>query len=149
MRIGKSVLRSRDQSARSINRFSNNWQDLGSYLNLSLSDFFNRVKNIRFKLDPKFKEITSRPRNLINPRLFPGMDCKKKAVLVQSWLKSRGIPTRLIGVSERPDKKIHHIFPQAKLETNQGNKWLNVDATYPQYSLFAPKPKVTRAQVLA
>ena len=149
MRIGRSLLTSRDQSARSINRFSNNWSELGNLKNLSLADFFNRVKNIRFKLDPKFREITSSPRYLINPRLFSGMDCKKKAVLVQSWLKSRGIKTRLIGVSEREDKKIHHIFPQAKLETNQGNKWFNVDATYPQYSLFAPKPKVTRAQVLA
>lgn len=148
MRIGKSILRSRDQSARSINNFSNNWPDLGSLLNLTLPQFYDRVRNVRFKLDPRGKEITARPKHLINPRLFQGMDCKKKAVLVQAYLKGRGIKTRLVGLSERADGKIHHIFPQAKFKV-LGNKWLNVDSTYPYYSLFAPKPKATRAQVLA
>ena len=149
MRIGISLLRNRDQTARSINRLSNKYQELGNWLRLPLPVFFNTVKNIPFKLDPAGREVTARPKYLKNPRLFPRMDCKKKAVLVQAWLKSRAIPSRLVAISERPDKKIHHVFPQAKMKTARGNKWLNVDATYPHFKLFAPKPYVTRAQVLA
>lgn len=116
---------------------------------LPLIDYYNVVKNLPYKRDIKPVEVVARPRILLQGD-FSGLDCKKKAVLIGSWLHKNGkrkIPGfrgwRLISVSTRPDKKIHHVFPQV----NISGKWLNLDATYSDYKPFQKKV-VTRAEVL-
>jgi len=116
---------------------------------LPLLDYYNVVKNLPYLRDEKPIEVVARPRLLLDGN-FRGLDCKKKAVLIGSWLHKNGrrsIPGfmgwRLISVSTRPDKKIHHVFPQVKIN----NKWLNLDATYSDYKPFQRKV-VTRAEVL-
>jgi transglutaminase-like putative cysteine protease len=71
------------------------------------------------------------------------MDCKKKATLVGAWLKRRGIPFRLVSSSRRKDRRITHVFPQAKLR----GKWVNLDATYSAYYPAQPK-KLTNWEML-
>jgi hypothetical protein len=61
-----------------------------------------------------------------------------------SWLKQNAIPARALAVSEMPNKKIHHVFPQGLI----GGRWRNIDATYSKYKLFAKKPRVTYAEIL-
>jgi hypothetical protein len=109
---------------------------------LSLSDFFNLVKNIPYRRDPKPVEVVARPYYLFKYRTL-GLDCKKKTILCAAYFKYRGLPFRFIGSSDRPDRKIHHIFPQVKID----NEYLNFDATYDNYKMFAPK-KVTTMEVL-
>ncbi|MFA5235077.1 MAG: transglutaminase domain-containing protein [Sulfurimonas sp.] len=108
----------------------------------SLFEFFNFVKNIPYRQDIKGIEVVSRPEKIIDKKSV-GMDCKKKSILISAYLKNRGIPFRLIASSKRPDKRIHHVFPQMKID----NEWQNMDATYSDYKPLQIK-KLTKAQVL-
>lgn len=154
-------LKSRAQTGRSIYESAKYYKDLGLHLDTGLQDFFNFVKKIPYKEDKLGLEVVSRPEYLllgrsphkiIRPKYilgespFPnGIDCKKKAVLISAWLEAHGIPYRLCAVSEKKNKKIHHVFPQAEIE----GKWYNVDATYPYYKLFEGKNnKVTHGEIL-
>lgn len=119
-------------------------KDIGEWANKPLPVFFDHVKNMAYQRDPKKgKEVLARPGFLL-AGLFPAIDCKKKAILIASWLRANHIPYRFIAVSERPDKRIHHVMVQAE----DGGKWVNLDATYPNYKFQEPKPKITRAQEL-
>ena len=139
-------LQSRAQTGRAIYSSAKHFNDLGMHLDDSLQGFFNYVKNIPYLEDTTKAEIVSRPKYMLGKGAFKnGIDCKKKAVLMASWLEAHGIPYRLVAVSERKNKQIHHVFPQAKIN----GKWLNVDATYNHYKLFEGKPKVTHGEVLS
>lgn len=109
---------------------------------LSLTDFFNFVRKIKYRRDPKPIEIVSRPSYLLKYRSL-GWDCKKKAILIASWCKENGIPYRFIGSSNRPDKAIHHIFVQGNID----GEWINLDATYSNYRIGESK-QVTKAEIL-
>jgi hypothetical protein len=109
---------------------------------LPLKAFFNYVKKIKYRQDYSPVEIISRPYYIIKHK-YLGMDCKKKAVLIGCYLKYNGIPYRLIASSNKPDKRIHHVFPQAFLS----GQWINTDATYNHYKFAEPK-NVTRMEVL-
>jgi len=135
----------RAQTGKSIYRLAGNfWTDLGGMADTTLLDFHSFVKNIPYVEDAYGLEVTARPLWLLSQDIFPGSDCKKKAVLMGAWAEAHGIPWRLIAVSETPDKLIHHVFPQFKIN----GEWSNVDATYPDYQLFESKPYVTEAEEL-
>lgn len=119
------------------------WRDLGGYLDTTLKSFFNSVREIPY-LEDQEEEIIARPKYLLDRKKFAGLDCKKKSVLLGAYFNAHGMPWRLVTVSEKPNKEIHHIFPQVKI----GDRWLNADATYSDYELFEAKPDVTRAQVM-
>lgn len=108
----------------------------------TLEEIYNHVRAIPYRRDKAPLEIISRPFHILKYQNL-GMDCKKKCIVLAAWAKYQGIPCRYIGSSARKDKKIHHIFPQFKIK----GEWRNIDATYPEYSLFEPKT-VTKAEVL-
>lgn len=110
--------------------------------NLTMKEFFDFVRKIPYRMDNSPIEVISRPAHIIKLR-GSGMDCKKKAVLIGSYLKCNNIPYRFIASSNKPNKKIHHIFPQVLL----GGEWKNLDATYEYYLMFEPK-KVTKSEVV-
>lgn len=154
MLMEKTPLNDKAQTARKIKELVNKFHtDLDSIFvvvrgnntkitDLSLSDFFDLVKNIKYRRDPRPVEVVARPYYLFKYRHL-GLDCKKKTILCAAYFKYRGLPFRFIGSSDRPDKKIHHIFPQVKID----NEYLNFDATYSNYKIFEPK-QVTNAEVL-
>lgn len=144
MKIGIHDLKSRTQSGREIYRAAKYYNDLGKYLDTTLQNFYNYVKSIPYRIDPFWGEIIARPKYLIDRSKFPFLDCKKKAVLIGAWLNAHNIPWRAVAVSERPDKQIHHVFIQARIN----NDWRNIDATYNDMVLFEAKPEVTRAEEL-
>jgi len=145
MRTEIKQLRSRVQTGKAIYKSASKYyRDLGYHLDDSLHSFFSYVKNIPYKEDPTGTEIVSRPKYLLQgTAVFEGMDCKKKAVLIGAWAEAHGVPWRLLAVSERKDKQIHHVFPQLKIN----GEWKTVDATYPDYQLFMPK-KITAGEEL-
>lgn len=145
MKADINELRSRVQTGKSIYRSAKYHKDLGIHQDDSLTDFFDYVKNIPYREDSLKAEIVSRPKYIMSGGAFEkGIDCKKKATLIGAWMNAHNIPWRLLAVSEKKNKKIHHVFPQAKI----GGQWANVDATYSHYKLFSPKPKVTAGEVL-
>jgi len=109
---------------------------------MHLFEFFDFVKNIPYRQDIKGIEVVSRPSKIITNRHL-GMDCKKKAILICAFLKSKNIPYRLIASSRRPDLRIHHVFPQANID----GIWYNLDATYNNYKPLAKKV-ATKTEVL-
>ena len=111
-------------------------------LSLTIKEFFNFVRKIPYRQDKKPVEVVARPNHILKTRCL-GMDCKKKSVLVASYLKNKKIPYRLIGSSIKKNRRIHHIFPQA----NMSGEWENLDATYKHYQPFQPK-EVTAYELL-
>jgi hypothetical protein len=102
--------------------------------NLTIEEYFDFVKSIPYRKDTTPVEVVSRPYYICKYK-YLGMDCKKKAVLMASWCACNNIKYRFIGSSKRPDKKVHHIYVQAFLDS----RWENIDATYDYYSLYEPK----------
>jgi hypothetical protein len=108
-------------------------------------DFYNIVKNIPYKRDTDPVEVVARPRIIFeNYQRGIGKDCKKAAVLFGAWFNKNGIAWRLVTVSTRPDKKIHHIFTQADIAGS--GDFLNVDGTYSYMKPFQKK-LVTKYEV--
>lgn len=101
---------------------------------MPLSDYFFLVKNIPYRQDPKPREIIARPKYLFKYRKN-GLDCKKKALLVAAWAKNNNIPFRFIASSNRPNRHIHHVFPELYFS----GRYVITDATYPKNSINMKK----------
>lgn len=146
MRIGIEPLRNRAQTARQmkflIRKYSHDLKNI--YLdkiplaNLPLLRFFDFVRLLPYTKDTRPIEIVARPAISIATSQH-GLDCKKKAIIVASWLRENKIPWRLIGMSTQKNKSIHHVFSQGKFTVDGQEEWLNLDATYPHYKPFARK----------
>ena len=112
---------------------------------LTLQQYFDLVKNIPYRRDPKPFEIVARPYYLFKHRDL-GLDCKKKSVLCGAFIRMKNFKYRAIGSSSREDLKVHHIYMQ--LYDTKKKAWRNVDATYPDYVLYEEKPTETFREVL-
>lgn len=135
-------LKNPGQTCREIYESAEYTEDIESESVHDLQTFFNFVRDIPFLEDPPGREIVSRPKYLLDENLFPGLDCKKKAVLMGAYFNANKLPWRLVISSDQPNKKIHHVFPQVRLN----RRWNNADATYPDNILFAGKPEITLAK---
>lgn len=154
MKISSEELTSKDQTGkemhRMINAYSNdikqvmvsNGEKTLPMSDLSINEAFDLIKNLPYKVDTAPIEVVSRPSILIE-NSSNGLDCKKKSILMCSYLKENGIPYRLIASSQRPDGSIHHVFPQMYYD----GKWCNMDATYSDNKIF-DKKLVTNSEVL-
>ena len=130
--------------------------DLGKWVDSTLPDFFNMVKNIPYTQDSNLFEVVARPKYLLDSSKFPKLDCKKKATLIAAWLIAHGykwVPTPekasgpsfvFVGLSEEPSRQIHHIFP-AKVS---GGFIEPLDATYAEFKIGEGKPLATEARFL-
>jgi hypothetical protein len=153
MVITKRPLHGNSQTAGSMYRLVDLFAgDLKNYKSHSLQSFFNRVANMRYKIDPRGAEVVARPKWGMRLAKNRGIDCKKKSIMMAGYLKLNGIPYRFIGSSTRPKPifgrpPIHHVFPQGRFCFRNGCRWMNLDATYSHNKIFAPKPRVTRAVV--
>jgi hypothetical protein len=117
------------------------WSDLAGVLSCPFPQWFDSVRLIPYISDEerfpgRVIELVPRPAFLMDRNLFPQIDCKKKSILLSSWAWGNKIPYRLLAVSHRPDKEVHHVFPQIDF----GNGWINADATFPQYRIGMPQP---------
>jgi hypothetical protein len=95
---------------------------------MPLITFFDFVRNIKYRVDPKPREILARPFHSVKNRKS-GIDCKKKAILIGAWAELKKIPWRFVATSKRPDKRLHHTYT----EYNLSGKWCPMDATYKNY----------------
>lgn len=146
---------SKDQTGKEMHRIIRNYSaDLNDVFvkrngrlvpltRLSVFEMFDIVRKIPYRRDIHNIEVVARPFKIIHESPC-GMDCKKKSILMASFCKENGIPFRLIASSRRRDRRIHHVFPQGKLN----GAYRNLDATYPEYRPFEVKD-VTAAEVLS
>lgn len=126
-----------------VKNYSGDLKRFPDLLNMSIQEYYNYVKNIPYSRDVKSAEIVSRPLYLLT--VFPALDCKKKSILMASFMLLKFGPDsfRYVLSSNRPDGAIGHIFTQIF----NGQKWINADATYNYNRLGAPK-KVTNYQIV-
>jgi hypothetical protein len=92
---------------------------------LSLPVYYDLVRRLPYKKDATGIEVVTRPAYILGAP-WAGWDCKKKAILIASYLRERDIPYRLVAVSRRPDGHIHHCVVQALID----DQWRTLDATY-------------------
>jgi transglutaminase-like putative cysteine protease len=95
---------------------------------------------MRYELDPRGGELIHDPKDTIERIASYGLaggDCDDGAVLVSAMLESLGIATRLVAVSARPDRKLHHVAVEAK---HPSGFWVYLDPFL--RSKFGP-PKFT------
>jgi hypothetical protein len=111
---------------------------------LSLQEYFNLVKNIPYRRDPKPIEIVTRPYYIFKYSKL-GMDCKKKGAAIAAYLRYKNYKYRAIGTSQRPDKRIHHIFFQ--FFDPKKAEWITADATY-KTGKIGEKKHFTKWEVL-
>lgn len=117
-------------------------RDIEPLNTMNILDFFNFVRAIPYKEDFN-DEILDRPRNLLKPEIWEGLDCKKKSILMASYLHNRGLKWSFIAVSEAIGRPIHHVYCLLKY----GNKFFPLDATYENSSFLKINP-VFEAEII-
>lgn len=108
--------------------------------------YFDLIKNLQYKQDTAPVEVVARPKILLKgAQEGAGLDCKKKAILIASWicLNVGRENFRFVASSKRKDKQITHVFPEILVN----NKWLPVDATYPKNTAFKSE-RLTKKEIL-
>lgn len=99
--------------------------------NYDLQQIYNYVRNVKYVLDPigaataggEDVELLKAP---WATDLFGG-DCDCKSIFLGMYFERHKIPYRMAVISSRPDKELHHIYPEIFLN----GQWLAFDATYP------------------
>jgi len=125
--------------------------DLGWRRHLPFHLYFDFVKNLPymdngFLLGDPQSEILARPGFFMRPEIFPGLDCKAKAVLIGAWCAENKVPYRYIACQEDPEEgDIHHVFPLVAA-TNGG--FISADATFPSFFPGMTKPTLSKAEEL-
>jgi len=109
---------------------------------MNILDFFNFLKNIPYREDED-DEILDRPGELLNPKKYPYLDCKKKAIILASYLHNRGLKWSFVAVSEAMGIPIHHVYCLLKVF----NKFIPLDATY-KNSKFKKINPVYEAEII-
>lgn len=107
-------------------------RDVAEYFHLSLIQFYDFIKNIPYKADPKEHEFLQRPYYTLKQR-GKGGDCDDKCICLGSYLAAAGIPFRFValGNDSGPNARLHHVITEALIEDSKGNKrWIHLDPTY-------------------
>ena len=119
--------------------------DLGNLARLPLPRYFDLVRKLPYKADPKNAETLSRPKFLLE-KDYSFRDCDDKAILMGSWLYLNKIPFGFYASSVKPNRQLHHVWTVARLNGRD----IVLDPTY-RHHKFGELPKrdqITRIQKL-
>lgn len=130
----RNLISAQDTAAEMVRLVRTYHKDLGALANLPLPEFFNLVKNLPYRPDPKNIESIARPRLTLRPA-WPWRDCDDKAILLASWAYSNFVPFRFIATAAKKNIPLHHIFIEL-----QGDKNIFLDGTYSK-NIFGETPK--------
>lgn len=119
------------------------WRDMADMAGSSAEDVFRYLQAIPYRRDPPGEEYLQRP---LAFRLGAGRgaDCDDRAICVGCWAVAAGYPWRIVGVSRRPDLRLHHVFTEVYFSP----QWVPVDPTY-STSGFGRSEAWTRREILA
>lgn len=119
--------------------------DLGNLARLPLPRYFDLVRKLPYKADPKNAETLSRPKFLLE-KDYSFRDCDDKAILMGAWLFLNKIPFGFYASSVKPNRQLHHVWTVARLNGRD----IVLDPTY-RHHKFGELPKrdqITRIQKL-
>lgn len=100
-----------DTSIKEIIRLSEKYYfDLTPFMNYSIKDFFDFVSNeIEYDhAEQKKGDVFRRPKITLEQKKG---DCDCKTILILGFLKLKGYERGFSLVSDRQDKRLHHVFP--------------------------------------
>lgn len=121
-----------------IYRLADEYQDdLSGELVLNLPEFHSFLRSIPYVTDQSScgaSECVKRP--LVTRSL--GGDCDDKTVFAGAYFNRHGLPWRVVTVSQRPDGRQNHVYPEVKLE----GVYEPFDATYRE-SPYLVNPQFT------
>jgi hypothetical protein len=124
--------------------------DVSMFAHLSIIEFYDMVKNIPYKEDPKKVEFLQRPYYTLNQR-GKGGDCDDKCIVMGAYLALAGIPFRFVAYGKKADGRLHHVIVEA-LITNDNNtqgKWVHLDPTYSYNTIGVPLHQYQKRLVIS
>lgn len=101
------------------------WRDMVPYTDRTLTEVFDRIKNIPFRPDPEFAETLQRPMYTMLGNGYGG-DCDDKSIALASYCRAVGIPFRFVAVRRRDMPVLHHVYCMLYIR----GIWIPADATY-------------------
>lgn len=123
--------------------------DVAPLCHLSLIQFFDRIKKIPYKEDPKKQEFLQRPYYTLTQR-GKGGDCDDKAICMGAYLAIAKIPFRFVACGKEEGGRLHHVITEALLENNNGSHtWVHLDATYSYNVIGKPMYPYPRRLVIS
>ena len=140
MELKQVPLRDVDQTVAEILRLiATCYRDVAKYATMPVGRFYDMVRNLPYRADPKGNEFLQRPSSSLNG-WSQWRDCDDKAILLGAYAKAAAIPYRIaIGGSKAVISKsgtvsypFHHVWPEFKIL----GRWFPMDATYPKYSPY-------------
>lgn len=117
-------------------------KDIGKKARWPLVRFYNHVRALPFRADPKGAETVSRPAFTLK-KDYPWRDCDDKAVLLGSWCYENRVPFRFRASSKHPNGHLHHVYTICRLNGME----IALDATYPR-NQFGVEEDYTRIENL-
>jgi transglutaminase-like putative cysteine protease len=134
------------QTGKAMHRLAREYSfDMAPFASLSITELFDKIKNIPYVADPPGHELVQRPKFTLSR----GGDCDDKAVTAAAYFINRGIPYRFVAIGQggknpRTGKiPLTHVF----VEYNIGGKWLVFDATY-SYNILGQQIERTRSVII-
>ncbi len=110
-------------------------KDLGEKASWPLPRFFDYVRKLSYKNDPKGVETVARPAFTMLEN-WPWRDCDDKSILIASWCYLNAIPFRFVAASNQASKVLHHVYVIATIN----GKDYPIDSTYQNNTLGKEYP---------
>ncbi len=139
MQLTTTELRSVDQTVAEMFRLVNLYYgDVARFATMTPEAFYNKVRAIPYRADPRGNEFLQRPASTLNGWSECG-DCDDKAIVMAAYAKAAGIEYRIaiggsqaVRVGSRVEYPFHHVWAEFKMM----GKWVPMDATYPRYQPY-------------
>jgi transglutaminase-like putative cysteine protease len=107
--------------------------DVSMYAHLSFMEFYDKIKNIPYKEDPKKQEFLQRPYYTLMQR-GKGGDCDDKSICIGAYCAIAKIPFRFVAVGKKSNGRLHHVITEVLIDNSRNNKsewrWVHIDPTY-------------------
>lgn len=91
-------------------------------------EWYNKIKALHYKRDPKGMEWVTNPIITINPNYEGFRDCDDKSILMASWAFVHKKPFRFVAGAKK-GQNLHHVWPEIAI--NRRN-FISFDATFPK-----------------
>lgn len=99
--------------------------DVTRYVTMSPLQFYEKVRSLPYREDPKEMEFLQRPAYTL-AGLGAGGDCDDKAIVMGSFFHLNKVKFRFIAAGRNKNGPLHHTWVQAYI----GNEWVDFDPTY-------------------
>lgn len=104
--------------------------DVAEYGHLSLIQFYDLIKNIPYKPDPKKMEFLQRPYYTLKER-GKGGDCDDKAICIGAYCALAKLPFRFVALGRKAGGRLHHVIIEVMIDNHlDERRWVHLDATY-------------------